>query len=105
MRRFSKTVGSKVGDALQAGVLIENFAENHERYNNWEYKWKADAMDAGGAVISTGAGATVSSLYGPIAGIGAGIYVSGRVNSYIEEEKIKMDKQGKGETRKRGESK
>lgn len=101
VRTLSKAVGSKVNAGLQFGFLMDSIAENHERYTNWEYKYKADTMTG----ISIGAGASASALAGPVVGVGAGILTSSGANSYIEREKIEMEKQDKEETKKRGDSK
>ena len=102
---LSKTIGGNVNAGLQFGFLMDSIAENHERYTNWEYRYKADTMDVIGTGISIGAGASASALAGPVVGVGAGILTSSGANSYIEREKIEMEKQDKEETKKRGDSK
>ena len=98
---LSKTVGGKVNAGLQLGFLMDGIAENHERYTNWEYKYKADAMDIIGAGISIGVGAGASAATTPIIGTGAGIAASIEINSYIEREKVEMDRQDREENKKR----
>lgn len=102
---LSKTIGGNVNAGLQFGFLMDSIAENHKRYTNWEYRYKADTMDVIGTGISIGAGASASALAGPVVGVGAGILTSSGANSYIEREKIEMEKQDKEETKKRGDSK
>lgn len=87
---LSKYVGSKVGGSIQAGFLIGNFVENHDRYTNWEYKYNADALDLGGTglgIIAAGIGTGIS---GPIGGSIAGIAVSSGINFWIQNKKMNL---------------
>ena len=102
---LSKAVGGKVNAGLQVGFLMDSIAENHERYTNWEYKYKADAMDIVGTGFSVGVGVSVSTVTTPIIGTGVGMLASAGANDYIERKKAEMDKQDREENKKRGESK
>lgn len=105
VRALSKTVGSRANAGLQLGILMDSIAENNERYTNWKYKYKADAMDIIGTGFSIGVGAGGAVVFTPVLGVGAGIFAAAGANYYIEREKVEMDKQDKEETKKRGESK